>query len=60
MKLINRLTKYLNTYTSLLLCIHCNQNTLILAEDNNTFDYFIYYKGEEYLLGNKSLDNKEN
>lgn len=31
----------------------------MLAEDDNASDYFMYYKEEEYLLGNKKHDVEE-
>ena len=60
MKLTSGLTRHLNIYTSLVLYIQCNQNSPILAEDDNASDYFIDYKEEKYLLGNKKQDVKKN
>lgn len=31
----------------------------MLAEDDNTLDYSIYYKEKEYLLNNKGQENEE-
>lgn len=31
-----------------------------MVEDDNILDYFIYYKEEKYLLGNKKQDIKKN
>lgn len=31
----------------------------ILGANNNTLDYFIYYKKEKYSLGNKKQDGKK-
>ena len=31
----------------------------MLAEDDNTSDYFIYHNEEKYLLGNKRQDLEE-
>ena len=47
-KSTSELTKYLNAYTSLLLCIYPNRNSLILTKDNDISDYFIYYKEKKY------------
>ena len=56
MKLTNKVTKYLNTYTSLPLCIQPNLNSPMLTEDNNVSDYFIYYNREKLPLDNKGQD----
>lgn len=50
MKLVSRLIRYLNAYTSLLLHIQLNQNTLISAKDNEK---------EKYPQGNKKQDVEE-
>lgn len=42
MKLINGLTKHLNTYTSLLLYIQSNHRNKMLAENGNLSDYFMH------------------
>ena len=49
----------MNACTSLLLYIQPNRNSLMLAKDNNTSDYFMYYKEEKYPLGNKKQDVEE-
>ena len=59
MKLISSLIKHLNACTSLRLRIQPDHNSFMLAEDDNALDYFMYYKEEEYLLGNKKQDKKE-
>ena len=48
MKSTSRLTRYLNTCTSLLLHIQPNCNSQMLVEDDNALDYFMHYKEEEY------------
>ena len=44
---------------SLLLRIQPDHNSLMLAEDDNTSDYFIYHNKEEYPLGNEGKDVEE-
>lgn len=59
MKLTDRLTIYLNSCMSLLQHIQQSQNTLMLTEDNNITDHFMYYKEEKQLLSNKKQDIEE-
>lgn len=56
MKLISRLTRYLNTCMSLQLHIQSNQDSLILAKNDDILAYFIYYEKKEYPLDNEDQD----
>ncbi len=59
MKLTSGLTRHLNACMSLLLCIQLNRNTLMLVEDDNTSDHFMYHEEEEYPLGNNKQEIRE-
>ena len=59
MKSTIRLIRLLNAYISLLLRIQLNRDSPILAEDDDTSDYIMHHKKEEYPLGNKRQDVEE-
>ena len=58
-KSISGLTIPLNSCINLLLFIQLNQNSQVLAKDDDISDYFMYHKEKEYLLGKEEQHIEE-